>query len=124
LKHFIISLLILAGLLAGGGLVAYDQKFIQTLPSFFYQTILFLTFSTGMIYWYLVKRCKPELFVQFYLLTTALKIMAYGVYAYFFISEDKDGSIANVIFFMITYFSFTALEIVFLYRRISSGFRH
>ena len=50
----------------------------------------------------------------------AVKLLAYGGYAYFMISSDKAGAGLNVVFFMFAYFIFTGLEIAFLYRKIAS----
>jgi len=108
-------------MLAALVLSAVHMAWIPRQPSFFYQTLIFLVFSTGLIYRYLYKASRPEFFVQLYLLTMAVKILAYGVYAYIMISKDAAGAALNVVFFMITYFCFTALEITFLYRKISSG---
>lgn len=117
--RFIVALLINAGVLAGVTIYAVDKQWISELPTFFYQTLIFLVFSTTVIYAYLHKIDKPDFFVQLYLLTMAVKFLAYGVYVYFIISEDGVGAVNNTVFFMITYFSFTFLEITFLYHKIS-----
>jgi hypothetical protein len=100
--------------------LAVRQGLIGELPSFFYQTLIFLLFSTIVIYAYLYKVSKPDYFVQLYLLTMAVKLLGYGAYVYFMITGDGNGAIANVVFFMTTYFIFTTLEIVFLYHKNSS----
>ena len=48
----------------------------------------------------------------------AVKLLAYGAYMLGMILQDKAGAAANVVFFMVVYFVFTALEIGFLYRKI------
>lgn len=98
-----------------------DNQSIKSLPSYFYQTLIFLLFGTGLLYVYLHRFEKPGFFVQLYLLTMAVKLLAYGAYNFFMISEDKGGATQNVIWFMILYFIFTALEIGFLYRKIPKG---
>jgi hypothetical protein len=113
LIRFLITLLLCACLIVG-----FSFLLIETRPSFFYQTLIFLVFSTGMIYRYLYKVDKPGFFVQLYLLTMTVKLLAYGAYNLVVILEDKAGAAANVVFFMLVYFIFTALEIGFLYRKI------
>jgi len=114
LIRFLITLVVCACVIAGCSFLL-----AQIQPSFFYQTLIFLVFSTAVIYQYLYKIDKPDFFVQLYLLTMAVKLLAYGVYNVFVILEDKPGAVANVVFFMIVYFIFTALEIAFLYRKIT-----
>ena len=90
------------------------------MPSFFYQTLLFLVFGTTIIYRYLIRVEKPEFFVQLYLIMMAVKLVAYCTYCGVIITQDKAGAAANVVFFMIVYFAFTALEIGFLFHKISA----
>lgn len=90
-------------------------------PSFLYRTLIFLVFGTSLVYIYLFKASKPDFFVQLYLLTMAVKLLAYCGYVLLIILEDRGGAVSNVVFFVITYFLFTALEVGFLYKKISSG---
>jgi hypothetical protein len=113
LIRFLIALFITAGVIAGFSLLILEHT-----PSFFYQTLVFLVFGTALIYRYLYKLEKPDIFVQLYLLTMMVKFLAYGAYMLFVILEDRPSAAPNVAFFMIVYFIFTILEIVFLYRKI------
>jgi len=99
---------------------AYGQLTTQ-LPSFFYQTLALLLAGTLGIYFYLVdaKKEKPEYFVQLYMGTLFAKIIAYGAYMLFVVWEDRTGAADNVLFFMVGYFIFTAVEIIFLYLKVS-----
>jgi len=90
-----------------------------SLPSFFYETLILVVFVTSVMFVYLSKVNKPLYFVQLYLLTMTVKIIAYGAYVYFMITRDQRGTFVNVVFFLISYLLFTTLEIVFLYRKIS-----
>jgi hypothetical protein len=119
LIRFILVLLVTGGVLALSGIVAVQQHVVSGLPSFFYQTLIFLVFSTGVIYGYLYKAGSTGFFVQLYLLTMAVKMLAYGAYIFIIVHQDKQGAFANVVFFMIIYGLFTALEIGFLYRKIT-----
>ena len=91
------------------------------LPSFFFKTLAFLVFSTGVIYFYLYNNKHPEFFLQLYLLTMAVKILAYCSFNIVMIFQDTSSAAGNVVFFMVTYFVFTSLEIGFLYRKITHG---
>jgi hypothetical protein len=120
LIRFVVALLITTAVLTGGVMLAVYEAWIAKHPSFFFQTQIFLVFSTVVIYAYLYKVNKPDFFVQLYLLTMTVKLLAYGVYVYFMISEDPTGAFENVVFFMGVYITFTVLEITFLYQKISS----
>ena len=119
MTRFILVLVITASALAYLAFLAYKQLWIERLPSFFYETLIFLVFSTTTIFAYLYKVDKPDFFVQLYLLTMAVKLLAYGAYNLFMIIEDRRGASVNVIFFLLLYTVFTGLEIAFLYRKIS-----
>jgi hypothetical protein len=121
--RFFVALLVAAVIMAGLTVVAKNLSWIDTLPSFFLQTILFLLFATLVVFRYLYRTEKPDFFVQLYLLTMALKLLAYGAYNLIVILEDRRGATQNVGFFMILYLLFTVLEIVFLYRKISRSER-
>jgi len=113
-------LVILATALVFGGVVwsLQQQQMLEGLPSFFYTTLLFLVLGTGLVYTYLYKSDK-SVFIQTYMLTMVLKLLAYLAYAFIMVMQDKEGAFANVVFFMVLYFTYTLLELVFLYRRIS-----
>lgn len=83
--------------------------------------MFFLFISTAGLFYYLVhtKEERPESFVQFYLLTMAIKLVAYAVFMIFVISRNRDGATPNVVFFMIVYLLFTIAEVAFLYRKVN-----
>jgi len=109
--------------IAGIMLLAVRLTWIDGLPSFFYQTILFLLFATLVVFRYLYKADNPGFFVHLYLLTMAVKFIAYGAFNLIVIREDPTGAAKNVAFFMFIYLVFTVLEVVFLYRKISRSER-
>jgi len=116
---FIATLLVIACFLIALVLFGTHRNWIST-PSFLYQTIVFVTFTTTVIFGYLYRVATASLFVQLYLLTMVVKVLAYGAYSYFMIMSDEHGARINVAFFLLSYLIFTATEIAFLYRRISS----
>ena len=47
------------------------------------------------------------------------RFIAYLAYNLVVVLEDRVGAFANVIYFLLVYFLFTAIEIGFLYRKVS-----
>ena len=118
--RFILTLFFAAVLMvAAAWLIAHNQWGVNSLPSFFYQTLIFLLFGTCVVFVYLYKFDKPDYFVHLYLLSMVVKLLAYGAYNFFVVIEDEAQAVPNVVWFMIVYFVFTLIEIVFLYRKIS-----
>lgn len=102
--------------------VAYGsvgQPWLNELPSYFFQTLILLLFGTGLLYIYLYRFNRQDLFVHIYLLSMVVKLLAYGAYNFFMIIDDEAGAVSNVSWFMLLYLIFTLLEIVFLYKKIS-----
>lgn len=118
--RFFFVLLAVTILLVISVYIAVQRQWVETLPSFFFETLFFLLFGTVLLFVYLYRFNKPGFFVQLYLLTMAVKLLAYGAYNFFVILEDKAGASFNVAWFMTLYIIFTALEIAFLYRKISN----
>jgi hypothetical protein len=116
--RFITTLLLSACLIAAFVVYGSEQGYFVR-PSLYLVTLIFLTFSTALIFFYLYTAEKPAFFVQLYLLTMAVKVLAYLAFCFVMISRDKPSAAGNVVFFMCTYFLFTGLEIGFLYRKIS-----
>jgi len=119
LIRFFVFLLATALILGGAVWVGHGQGFFP-MPTFFYQTLMFLLFGTAIIYRYMVRVKKPDLFVQLYLIMMVLKLVAYAVYCWVMVTQNKAGAGANVVFFLVVYFVFTALEIGFLHQKISA----
>ena len=120
---FCLVLLVAAMVMAGVTFLALNLSWIDALPSFFYQILLFLIFATVVVFRYLYRVDKPDFFVQLYLLTIVVKFIAYVVFNLVVILQDRAGAAKNVAFFLINYLLFTALEVVFLYRKISHSKR-
>lgn len=92
------------------------------LPSYAYETIMLLFLGTAGIYFFLVdiKKNRSEYFVQLYIATLFVKMLAYGGYVLYMVWDDKSQAANNAAIFMVTYFIFTAVEIYFLYRKVTS----
>lgn len=101
--------------------VAVRLSWIQAAPSYYVQSLLILAIFTVVIYRYLDRVSQPGMFVQIYLLSMVVKLLAYGVYVVLMILDDRTGANQNVLFFLVLYVVFTALEVLFLHRRISGN---
>ena len=88
-------------------------------PAFLYQTLIFLSLTTIGLYRFLLKTKeeRPDYFVQLYLLTLVIKLIASSVYL-FIVVQSQANPATDVVFFMAVYVVFTALEIAFLYKRV------
>jgi hypothetical protein len=95
------------------------QEWIAAVPSFLDETTWLVSFITTIIFIYLYRSGKGSYFTQLYLLSMAIKLMACLAYNLIMVMEDGPGSIENVLYFLAVYSLFTAVEIAFLYRRIS-----
>jgi hypothetical protein len=93
----------------------------EILPEYFYQTLVFLFISTVGLYRFLhrTKQQRPDFFVQFYLATLVVKLIAFGGYVFWIARSQPDQAASNIVFFMVVYFLFTAIEIGFLYRQVN-----
>jgi hypothetical protein len=106
---------------AAGTILVVGHWGMDVLPGYFYQTLIFLFVSTAGLYHFLLrtKQQRPDFFVHFYLATTAIKLIAYGVFVFLMIRKQPEQAAANIAFFMIVYFLFTFIEIGFLYREVN-----
>ncbi|HLT72003.1 MAG TPA: hypothetical protein VKZ75_05100 [Cyclobacteriaceae bacterium] len=116
--RFLISLVILALLISGCLFGALRLGWIDQAPSYYVEILIFVFLTTLILFTYLYRAAPGPHFVQFYLLTMVLKLLGYAAFGLIIILSDRDGAASNAVLFIITYFAFTALEVVFLYRKI------
>lgn len=98
---------------------AFSRGWIPGIPTFLFETTWLVAFATTVLFIYLYRAGKSSWFVQLYLLSMAVKLLAYFAYNLIMVMEDRKGAVMNVLYFLALYFIFTAVEIAFLYRRIS-----
>src|SRR5690606_31810947 len=101
----------------------HDQGWISETPSFLYETTWLVALLTSILFVYLYRIDNRTLFVQVYLLSMVIKLIAYLGYNVWVMLEDRAGAEANTVFFLVTYGLFTVLEIAFLHRKISPSTR-
>jgi hypothetical protein len=82
-------------------------------PSFLAVTLLVMMVSTALISLFLERTHprQPLDFVRNFMLTVVLKIVLSGFYVFVFLRLDPAAANANVSFFIVNYFLFTAYEV-------------
>ena len=98
---------------------AGSSGWLPGIPSFLYETTWLVALVTTIIFVYLYRSRRASWFVQLYLLSMVVKLLAYFAYNTLMILEDRQGAVRNVLYFLGLYFVFTAIEIAFLYGKIS-----
>ena len=116
MKNFLITLTVTAFVIFAVGAWGLEAP-----PVYFYRTLIFLFVTTAGLYRFLLrtKQQRPDFFVQFYLATMVIKLIAYGAFMFVLVRTLSEKAMPDVLFFMIVYFIFTALEIGFLYRHVN-----
>lgn len=114
--RFVIAMCVTTLLLLGGG-----HWFFEAIPGFFYQSLILLVVGTVGLYQFLInmRKSKPDLFVPLYLGTLVMKLIAYGAYIFLMTQQEPERMTESVVFFMVGYAVFTAVETVFLYRVVT-----
>ncbi|MBL7861144.1 MAG: hypothetical protein JNJ65_08275 [Cyclobacteriaceae bacterium] len=89
------------------------------LPAFWMEILLFILFITLVIGYNLLRLRKkqPDVFVQFYLLSIALKMGAGLAFIFFLVIDSPNEAFGSAALFIISYILFTVLEVLFLVRR-------
>jgi hypothetical protein len=117
-------LLLGAGMVMAAAVCFWEmQGWIKNRPSFLAASLILLLATTSIISRYIFHAAKTSYFVQVYVGTIVIKLLGYGAYCFWMISANQAGAALNIAFFMIVYFVFTALEILFLFRKISGSER-
>jgi hypothetical protein len=98
-----------------------DTAGIMPRPSFSNQTIILVSVVTLAIYFYLSKPKLKSYFLQVYLASMVVKLIAYCAYNFLIIIRDRPNAFGNVVVFLIVYAVFTGVEIAFLYRKITGA---
>ena len=121
---FLVTVILLTLSLPWAANVIFDRGWIPHLPSFLYESTWLLGFITTVIFVYLYRSGSQSHFVQLYLLSMVVKLIACFVFMLLVVLEDRQGAVANVLYFLLVYVIFTAAEIGFLYRKISRSKLH
>ena len=119
MSKFLFYLFLLTALVATGVYVGHRQGFFP-LPSYGWEIIFYMAFSTAAMVNILLKKSGPILFTQLYLLTIVIKMLIGSVVILFIIFINREGAFENAVLFIITYTLFTMLEVIFLYRKVNN----
>lgn len=111
---FIITLSLATLLILSLALWGVEQQL-----TFLYQSLIFLFLTTIGLFRFLLKTKeeRPEYFVQLFLLTLVIKLIAASVYLFIIVQSQAEPA-PDVVFFLAVYIVYTGLEITFLYRRV------
>ena len=107
---FTVLLSLMTALLAWGA-----NAWLQA--SFLISILIFLFASTWLVFVFMNRKADPESFIKNYLLSIVLKLLAGGVFIAIIIFVDKAFANSNAILFMLGYLIFTAVEVIFLFRK-------
>ncbi len=90
-------------------------------PSYEREILIFLTVAHLVLYSVISRQInqRPEAFVKVYLGTMVLRILFFGIFVFTIIRLDPEASRQNALFFLISYFLFTGLEVAALYININ-----
>jgi hypothetical protein len=116
-RYFAIMLAVLALLL--GAVWFGDVQCWWTLPSLWIQVLLFLFIVTLIIGFNLIRirKNQPQVFVQFYLLSISVKMVAGLIFIFFLVWDNPVQAAPVATLFMVGYILFTSVEVVFLLGR-------
>jgi len=101
--------------------IIHFSGWLTPVPSLVNLIVVLLGVMTFVIYVYLLRwhQKSPQLFTQFYLLSIAIKIVAYGAFVGWMVYYYPDQARPNTVLFLITYVLLTLLEVVFLFRKVN-----
>lgn len=118
--RFVLLTILLAGMLYGGVTVGASQSWFEV-PSFALESTLFLMIAHAGMFGFVTRYLnqRPGDFVKIYLGSAVLRILFFGVFIFLVIRLDPVSSTGNALFFLISYFLFTGLEVIALYRTVS-----
>ena len=118
---FIIVAFVLAVLSPSAVKFLHANGWIEAIPSFLYESAILMAFITTVIFVYLYRSRKTSHFTQLYLLSMVVKLITALVFIVAIVVIDRAGAVANAVYFMVLYFVFTAVEVGFLYPKISGS---
>lgn len=99
--------------------IAEHLSWTNALPSYLNEIVIFIVIATVVIYGYLNRFIDTSYFVQMFLLSMVIKMIASLAFITVIVFKDKVGVELNVALFLALYMLLTAVEIVFLHPQIS-----
>lgn len=84
-------------------------------PSYLYEILAFSALTAVILFAFLYRITKPGIFIQLYLLSMVVKMLASGIFIFIITLNDRAGASSNVAIFLLFYIIFTGIEVGFLY---------
>lgn len=118
--RFIIQVLTLAAALVGLASLGSSQGWFDY-PSYTLEIVIFLAAAHLGGYCVVIRQLnqRPEDFVKIYLGLTVLRILFFGIFIFAVIKLDAQQDAGNALFFLVSYFLFTALEVIALFQVVN-----
>ena len=120
---FLVSIAALGLFLTGLLKAAIFWGWFSGIPSFYFATLIFISFVTVIVYAYLHNQKQSDSFTLMFLLLLVVKLLACLAYAIVIVLKDKPGAPPNIIAFLAIYVLCTVVETSFLYSRNKAGFK-
>lgn len=120
-RYLIIMLAVLAVLMATVWVGSVQTWWI--LPAMWIQVLVFLFIATLIVGFNLVRirKNQPQVFVQFYLLSISVKMIAGLAFIFFLVWDNPAEAAPIVALFMVAYILFTFVEVAYLLNQNSKG---
>ncbi len=117
IRYGIVMLAVLA-ILFGGVWLGHIQHG-WALPPMWIQVLVFLFITTLIIGFNLmrIRKKQPQVFVQFYLLSISVKMVAGHAFIFFLVWDNPAQAAPMATLFMVAYILFTSAEVGFLLMR-------
>jgi hypothetical protein len=115
---FVALMVLLSAAILG---VVYLSGWFAVVPSYTTEIVALLALTTLVIFYYLLNwsQSKGQMFTQFYLLSIAVKLVAYGAFIAIIVVTDPTMAVGNTVLFLASYILFTFLEVLFLFRKVN-----
>lgn len=105
---------------SGLGLTFLLLPFFDRVSSFWIGTLSVMAVSFIVIFSFLRQTIlhRRDSFTRNYLLTIVLKMLLLGIFIFLVLKFDPKNLFFNAVFFLTTYFVFTGIELLFLYKEL------
>lgn len=88
-------------------------------PTRFVEITVITLITSAYLYRMLFKMTRPQVFVNVYLATIAMKLVFFSVLLFVFRFLEQETLVPNAVFLLVAYIIFTALEVMTLFKKVS-----
>jgi hypothetical protein len=88
-------------------------------PTHFIEMAIITMITSAYLYRMLANMTRPQVFVNVYLATVAMKLVFFSVLLFVLRFLEPDTLVPNAIFMLVAYVIFTALEVVVLFKKVN-----